>query len=101
MQKAKNLRNVFIYKKPDTFKKARQFTLRFYIQKARQFTLRNFQEIFEVDIYIQKASHFALRDVFIYKNPETSQKTRQFAFRFNILYGEKTHPPGDACQRFK
>ena len=54
-QKAKKLRNIFIYKKPDTFKKAGQFPLRFYIQKAIHLTLRFFHEIFEVCIYIQKA----------------------------------------------
>ena len=50
-QKAKKLPNVFIYKKPDTFQKARQFPLRFYIQKAIHLTLRHFDEIFEVGIY--------------------------------------------------
>ena len=54
-QKAKKLRNVFIYKKPDIFQKARQFPLRFYIQKAIHLTLRDFHEIFEVGIYIKKA----------------------------------------------
>ena len=54
-QKAKNIRNIFIYKKPDTFQKARQFPLRFYIQKATHLTLRDFHEIFEVGIYIQKS----------------------------------------------
>ena len=54
-QRAKKMRNVFIYKKPDTFQKDRQFPLRFYIQKAMHLTLRNFHEIFEVGIYIQKA----------------------------------------------
>ena len=54
-QKAKELRNVFIYKKPDTFQKTRQFTLRLYIQKAIHLTLRDFHEIFEVGIFIQKA----------------------------------------------
>ena len=54
-QKAKKLRYVFIYKKQDTFQKARQFPLRFYIQKAIHLTLRDFHEIFEVGIYIQKA----------------------------------------------
>ena len=53
-QKAKKMRNVFIYKKPDTFQKARQFPLRFYIQKAIHLTLRDFHEILEVGIYIQK-----------------------------------------------
>ena len=80
--KAKKIINVFIYKKSDTLKKARQFALRLYIQKVRHFTLRNFHENFEINIYIQKARHFSLRDVFIYKNPDTWQKTRQFALRF-------------------
>ena len=61
------LRNVFIYKKPDTFQKVRQFPLRFIYKKAIYLTLRDFHEIFEVGIYIQKAWHFALRDVFISK----------------------------------
>ena len=54
-QKAKKLRNVFMYKKPDTFQKARQFPLRFYIQKSIHLTLWYFHEIFEVGIYLQKA----------------------------------------------
>ena len=53
-QKAKKMRNVFIYKKPDTFQKARQFPLRFYIQKATHLTLRDFHRFFEVGIFIQK-----------------------------------------------
>ena len=52
---SKKMPNVFIYKNPDTFQKARQFPLRFYIQKAIHLTLRDFHEIFEVGIYIQKA----------------------------------------------
>ena len=51
----KECRNVFIYKNPDTFQKARQFSLRFYKQKAMNLTLRDFHKIFEVGIYIQKA----------------------------------------------
>ena len=50
-QKAKKLRNVFIYKKLDTFRKARQFPLCFYVQKVIHLTLRDFCEIFEVGIY--------------------------------------------------
>ena len=50
----KKMRNVFIYKKTDTFQKARQLPLRFYIQKAIHLTLRDFRDIFEVGIYIQK-----------------------------------------------
>ena len=70
--KGKKFRNVFIYKNPDTFQKAIQFPLRFYIQKATHLTFRDFHEIVEVGIYIQKALHFALREVFIYKKLETS-----------------------------
>ena len=55
-QKGKqNCETFFIYKKPDTFQKARQFPFRFYIQKGIHLTLRDFHEIFEVGIYIQKA----------------------------------------------
>ena len=50
-QKAKKLQNIFIYKKPDTFQKAKQFPFRFYKQKAIHLTLRDFHEIFEVGIY--------------------------------------------------
>ena len=49
------MRNVFIYKKPDTFQKAREFPLRFYTQKAIHLTLRDFHKFFEIGIYIQKA----------------------------------------------
>ena len=53
-KKQKKLRNVLIFKKQDTFQKAIQFPLRFYIQKAIHLTLRDFHEIFEVGICIQK-----------------------------------------------
>ena len=73
-QKTKKLRNVFIYKKLDTFQRARQFPLRFYIQKAINLTLRDFNEIFEVG-YIQKARHFAKSkttcDTFYIQKPGT------------------------------
>ena len=77
-KKQKNYETFFIYKDPDTFQKARQFTLRFYIQKSIHLTLWDFDEIFEVGIYIQKEWHFALCDVFIYKKLDNSQKARQF-----------------------
>ena len=54
-QKAKKMPHIFIYKKQDTFQKARQFPLRFYIQKDLHLMLRDFHENFEVSIYIQKA----------------------------------------------
>ena len=49
--KSKKIWKLFIYKKPDTFQKARQFPLRFFIQKAIHLTLRDYHEIFEVGIY--------------------------------------------------
>ena len=52
-QKQKKWRNVFIYKNPDTFQKARKFLLHFYIQKAIHLKLRDFHEIFEVGIYCE------------------------------------------------
>ena len=54
-KKQKKLPKRFIYQKLDTFQKARQFPLRFYIQKAIHLTLGDFHKIFEVGIYIQKA----------------------------------------------
>ena len=72
--------NVFIYKNPDIFQKARQFSLRFYIQKKR-YTLRDFLRL---ACFMQKAWHFALREVFIYKKLDTWQKARQFAINFYI-----------------
>ena len=61
----KNLRNVFIYKKPDTFQKARQFPLRFYIQKAIQLTLWDFHEFLKLAFLYKK--HDTLRYVmFLY-----------------------------------
>ena len=83
-KKQKKFPNVFIYKKSDTFQKARQFPLCFYIQKAIHLTLRDFHEIFDVGIFIQRVWHFLLRDVFIYKKLDTWQRARQFAIRFYI-----------------
>ena len=42
IQKAKQMRNVFIYNNLENFQKVRQLPLRFYIQKAGHFTLHNF-----------------------------------------------------------
>ena len=79
--KSKKLRNVFIYTKQDTFQRARQFPLRFYIQKAIHLTLRNFHEIFEVG-YMQKARHFAkiytICDTFLYTKTRHFHVTRFF-----------------------
>ena len=65
-QKAKQLPNVFIYKKPDTFQKTRQFPLRFYIQKQYTWHYGIFMK-FLMLVYIYK-KHDILRYVtFLYK----------------------------------
>ena len=93
------MRNVFIYKNPDTFQKARQFALRFYIQKARHFTLRNFSwnfwswhlytKIMSLCVtwrfYIQKTRHFekskTICVMFLYTKSRTLCIT-QFSIEF-------------------
>ena len=50
--KSKTIETFYI-QKPDTFQKARQFQIRFYIQKAIHLTLRDFHETFEFGIYIK------------------------------------------------
>ena len=50
--KSRKYRVVFIYKKLDTYQKARLFPVRFYIQKGIHLTLRDFHEVFEVGKYI-------------------------------------------------
>ena len=54
-----------------------------------QDTLRHaiFHEILNL-AFIQKAWHFALRDVFIYKNPDTSQKENNL--RYVFMYKMRT-----------
>ena len=97
IHKKQKLRNVFIYKKRDTFQKARQFPLRFYIQKAIHFTLRDFSWNFwswhfywksmtlcvTWSFYIQKSRHLAksktICDTFLY------EKKRHFASRDFLL----------------
>ena len=83
-KKRNNWETIFIYKRQDTLQKSRQCPLCFIFKKVRYFTIRDFDGNFEVGDYIPKAWHFALRDVFILKKPDTSQKVRQFALRFNI-----------------
>ena len=92
-KKQRKLWNIFMYKNPETFQKARQFPFRFYIQKAIHFTLRDFSWNFLSwhlytkimilcvmwRLYIQKARHFAknktICDTFLYI------KIRHFASR--------------------
>ena len=76
IQKGKKMRNFFRYKKQDN--------LRYDFIHKKHHTLRYaiFHENFEVGIFIQKTWHFALRDILIYKTPDNSKKSRQFALRF-------------------
>ena len=87
IQKGKNC-ETFLYTKIQTLcKKQDNLGYVLYI-KERHFTLRDFHKKIEFGIYIKEAWQFALRDVFIYKNPDTSQKARQFALYFYLkIYG--------------
>ena len=75
------LQKTFTYTNIDTLQKARQFASRFIYKKPDTLRYEICHEIFEADIYVQKVWHFSLRDVFT-KDPDTSQKARQFALRF-------------------
>ena len=66
-KKQKQLPNVFLHKKPDTFQKPRQFLLRFIYKKPYTFRYGFFLKCFEVRIYLQK--HDTLRNVtFLHTN---------------------------------
>ena len=79
------MRNVFIFTKTKTLRKKQDnFRSVFIYKKHDTLHCAIFYEIFEVEIYIKKGCHFALREVFIYKNQDTSQKARQFALHFYI-----------------
>ena len=75
--KSKTMRNVFIYKNPHTFQKARQFPFGFIYKKPDTLCYAIFIK-FKLGNYIQKAWHFVLREVFIYKKPDNFQKARPF-----------------------
>ena len=83
-QKAKKkLRNVFIYKNPDTFQKARQFPLGFCIKK--RYTLRYgiFMKFWSWHFYAKSMTLYVTWS-FIYKKLDNSQKAIQFEIRFYI-----------------
>ena len=75
-KKFKKMRNVFIYKKQDNFR----YVFIYKIHDTLRYVI--FREKIEFGIYVQKTWHSALRDVFMYKNPDTLQKSRQFSLRF-------------------
>ena len=90
------LRDVFIYKKPDTSPTARHFALRFYIRKLGHFALLDFSLTFwnwrrGEDIFILKKN--ALCVEFLYPKDNTLyvilfiQKALRFALHF---YTQKT-----------
>ena len=80
----KKLRNVFIYKKPDTFQKARQFPLRFYTQKAIHWRYGIFMEFLKLEFIFKK--HDTLRYVtFIYSKSMTLRK-KQYNLRYVFIY---------------
>ena len=70
--------------KKDTFPKARQLPLRFYIPRAWQFSLCDFSWKCWCWHLYKKARQFSLREFFIYKTRDTSQKAIQFALRLYI-----------------
>ena len=67
------------------FEKRKTISVTFLYTKRRTiyFTLF-FMKFLKLAFIYKKAWHFALRDVFIYKNPDTSQKAQQFALCFYI-----------------
>ena len=99
------LRDVFIYKKLDTWQKVRQFVIRFYIEKSGTFALRDFSlnfwnlrrgggiywiknDLLCVIFLYRKTMHFALR-CFIqrawhYALHFNIQKTIHFSFRLYV-----------------
>ena len=106
-QKAKKLLNIFIFKKPDTFQKARQFPLRFYIQKRNGICLafckvsgflyiKKFLHFFAFCLYIRPRclsmmavivifihiqKPIFLRNVFIYTNSKKNQSCLRTEYR--------------------
>ena len=87
IQKPKKIaKRLYIYKNPDTFKKLRQFALRFYSQKSRHFTLRNFsRNSWNWYLYIYK-NHDNLRYVlFLYTKSLILQKKQDnLRYAFHI-----------------
>ena len=87
-KKQKKLRNVFIYKKPDTFQKARQFPLRFYTQKAIHWRYGIFMKFLKLAFIFKK--HDTLRYVtFIYSKSMTLRKKQDNLLSF--LYTQIRH----------
>ena len=87
----KTMRNVYIYiQKARHFSKSKTISVTFLFTKIQtHYVTRFFMKFLKLAFKsIQKAWQFALRDVFIYKNPDTSKKSRQLALSF--LYIKKS-----------
>ena len=78
-KKQNKFRTVFVYKKPDTFQKTRQFPLRFLIQKGIHLTLRDFHEILKLPFIYTKHDTVRYVKFLKIKKLDTSQKTIQFS----------------------
>ena len=80
----KNCETFILIQKSRHFAKSKIISVTFLFTKSQKLYVTQFLiHFFKLEfIYIQKAWHFVLRDVFIYKKPDTSQKSRQFALRF-------------------
>ena len=81
------MRNIYVYiPKPRHFEKSKTICVTFLFTKIQTLCFtRFFMKFLNLAfIYMQKSWHFALHDVFIYKNPDTSKKSRQYALRFFI-----------------
>ena len=62
---------LYLYKKVDTFQKAKKLCYIFCIQTVRHFMICYFHENVEIGIYIQIQCNFMLGEVYIYINPDT------------------------------
>ena len=84
----KNAKRLYIYTKSKTIFKKQDYLSYVFIHKMPD-TLHYmiFHEIFEIGIYIYTESmkFCVMQPFYVYKNPNTSKKARQFASHFFIL----------------
>ena len=79
-----NAHDNIIYKKPNTFQKLHNSRYVFIYTKPYTWRHGIFMKFLKLAFIYKKTWPFSLRDVFIYKNHDTSQKARQIALRFYI-----------------
>ena len=80
------IRNVYIYiQRASHFSNSKTICVTFYSPKSRHFTLRDFSwNFWNWHLYILKSMILCVTWRFIFKDPDTSKKARQFALRFFI-----------------